>query len=127
MEGSGGSTPMGTPMATPPTTVPGAPTSRGGGCRNTAACCAGGRLCPNSVGMAGTPGAVAGGGAAIMPGARCRPGSGSGGSSGGTGGCGDTAASSTAEKRERRFWAPDCRKKCFCAWEATWVGVRLGT
>ena len=41
------------------------------------------------------------------------------------------AASSTAAKREHRLCEapppPVCLKKCFWAWEATWVGVRVGT
>jgi hypothetical protein len=35
--------------------------------------------------------------------------------------------SSTAANLERRFVAPEMRRKCFCAWEATCVGVLDGT
>lgn len=127
MEGSGGSTPIGTPMATPPTTLPGAPASRGsGGGGRWNACCAGGSPCAKSAGTPGALPAIAAGPAAEAP---PRPGRlGRLRDSGGSGAWGIAgAASSTEAKRERRFWAPDWRRKCFWAWEATWVGVREGT
>lgn len=132
MEGSGGSTPMGTPMATPPTTLPGAPARRGSGGASAYAWCgaAAGGSCAKSAGTPGTPATPAG---AARPGGSPggRPGgrapSAAAAAGGGASGAGASAASSTCVKRERRFCAPDTRRKCFWACDATCVGVRVGT
>jgi hypothetical protein len=122
---------MGSPMTTftaPVACSSGVATGSRACCSMLKVCCAAATAAAGNGAPAAAPGTWPN-----MPG-RLTAGGGSGAecckaaSAGGTGAAAAAmAASSTALKRERRFWAPLWRRKCFCAWLATWVGVRLGT